>query len=246
MKISKHYRQKQNWIKIPSTLIALALLFFVSSCSPKHSGSDEQPEPQSGIFFLHAAPGVGGMNVSLNDTKLNSDETLSYTKTFGLNVIPNNYEIQFTHPVSGNVVAEAADSLQGGYIYTAVLYDTASSVNLMLFKNLFEETDQTTGSFVNFLNLDPDNPSVTIKVDGEDVFLNRTYADNVTNPDLAKYKVLSPGTYSIKAFDADGELIDEVEDATLELGGAHVLYLSGYEDADKEDLEPKLHFFRAF
>ncbi len=236
-------KMKRNVLTISLSVAALALVALMSSCmknNDNHSNS-----PQGVLSVLHAAPGYGGVDVFLNKNKITTNGTLNYFNGGSLRIDPADYEISFVAPVSGDTIASKQDSLGANY-YSAILYDTASQVKLMLIEDQFEETQDYGNTFLRFLQLSPGNDAVTIYV-GKDVFVSsRTFADNVGNPSLAKFKPLSAGPYSFTAVDAQGDTLGQVEEKDLQGGSAYTLYLSGYDGAAKDSLKQNLRLIKTF
>ncbi len=236
---------KKNVWKLSMIVVALAGTTLFSSCL--NSDDDYTPEPQAGLFLLHAAPGIGGTDLYLNTNKP-FDQVFKYTYYTSRGLTPDDYRIAFVSPINGSTdtLAAASDSLKNRHTYTAVLYDTASAVKLMLFEDRFESAQSSGSAFMRFLQLSPGDLSVTINIDQDQFTTNRHFADNVAQPDLAQFEPLSYGQYNFTALDANGDTLGHVEGEKLVANGYYTLYLSGYEGATEDSLKIKLHLARSY
>ncbi len=235
---------KKNVLTIALSVAALAFVTLFSSCMKNNNGGNNS-EPQGVLSVLHAAPGFEGLDVYLNKNKITTNGTLNYFNGGSLRVTPADYTISFIFPVSGDTVASKQDSLGANY-YSAILYDTASQVKLMLIEDQFEQSQNSGDAFLRFLQLSPGSDVVTVYA-GKDVYASsRTFADNAGNASLSKFKPLSAGSYSFTAVDAQGDTLGHIEDKTLQGGGAYTLYLSGYKGAPKDSLKQTLNLIQTF
>lgn len=236
---------KKNVWKLSMMMAALAGITLFSSCL--NSDDDYTPEPQAGLFLLHAAPGIGGTDVYLNTTKL-FDPVFKFTYHTSRGVKPADYRIAFVSPVSGSTdtLAAVSDSLKDRQTYSAILYDTASAVKVMLIEDRFESAQSNGSAFLRFLQLSPGDLSVTVNIDKDQFTANRHFADNVVQPDLAKFQPLSYGTYSFTALDANGDTLGQAESKELVANGYYTLYLTGYEGATEDSLKIKLRLARSY
>src|SRR5699024_1620038 len=103
--------RKSYW-KLSLIVVAIGMVSFLSSCL--NNDDNYTPQPRTGLFILHAAPGVGNLDVFLNGEKVNKD-ALSYTDggSLGNGIRPNMYTISFKNAVdTGITVASIQDSLR--------------------------------------------------------------------------------------------------------------------------------------
>lgn len=236
-------KMKRNMWKLSMTMIALAGITLFSSCLD--NDDDFTPTPQAGLSFLHAAPGIGGVDIHLNTDKI-TQGAFSFTNFAGLPVKPDDYRIAFVTAANKDTIATVTDSLRDGHSYSAVLYDTLSAVKVMLFEDEFEEAQSSGAAFLRFLHLSPDNDAVSIYIDNDEFISNRHFADNKIQSDLAEFKPLSSGQFSITAIGANGDTLGQVEDAQLQGNGYYTVYLSGYAAATVDSLKVKLRLSRTY
>lgn len=219
--------RKSYW-KLSLIVVAIGMISFLSSCL--NNDDDYTPQPRTGLYILHGAPGVGNLDVFLNGEKVN-DDALSYTNggSVGNGIPPNMYTIAFKNAVdTGTTVASIQDSLRNGVSYNAVLYDTGSVVKVMLFPNTVKEGNgQSGGAFLRFLQLSPDLNGVTFRMNETPVSENRNFADVANDPQKAAYFSKSGGSYSFSAVDQSGNIIDKIENKTLKSGAGYTIYLDG-------------------
>lgn len=237
-------KMKKNILKLSFGLAALAGVTLFSSCMDNND--DYTPQPRAALSILHAAPGIGGADIYLNDNKI-SNKVFKFTNHGATPVKPADYKISFVSPVSKeDTLATVSDSLKNGASYSAILYDTASEVKLMLFEDQYANAQSSGATFLRFLQLSPGNDAVTINIDQEEFTANRHFADNLVQPDVAEFKPLSYGKYNITALDASGDTLDHLENAELQGSGYYTLYLSGYEGATEDSLKLQLRLIQTY
>lgn len=220
---------KKNYLKLSMMVLALGAMTFFSSCLK--NDNDYTPQPRSGLFVLHASPGVNAVDVFLNDTKITKGQALGYTEGGSLSVTPDAYTFNFAEASNNDktVASYEADSLVNGDSYSVILYDTGSVKKVMFIKNTFQ--GQTSGAYIRFLHLSPDAGMVTINMDETPLFSERTFADNLQNSDKAKFQAFSGSKYSFTAINAQGDTIDQLKKAQMKTNNFYTLYLDGLDSA---------------
>src|SRR5690625_3023523 len=235
---------KRNVLTSSLAILALTSVTLFSSCLK--NDDNFEPEPKAGLFVLHAAPGIGGMDILLNNEDLTNGNALGYSYHGTISVDPNDYNIAFVKPVGKDTIASAGDSLRDGHNYSAILYDTGSAAKVMLFEDQFDQGQSGGSSFLRFLQLSPNDEAVSIHIDQDEFTSNRHFADNVADGSKAKFNPISAGQYNITALNATGDTLGSIDGAKLATRGYYTLYLGGYKEATVDSLKVDLNLVRSY
>lgn len=216
---------------------------FLSSCLKNSSNTPSQPS--SAVWVLQASPGSPSLNVYFNTA---NQGAIAYAQGgWTPPVKVGNYNFSFVNSSTGDTVSQVQDSIQAGSYYSLVLYDTGSMRKVMLFKDQSDQSQGNTDALVNFLQLSPDSHPVTVNVDSVTVFPQRTFADNVGNPNLSKFTGISQGTHSFTALNAsNGDTLGTLSNVALQAGKIYTVFLRGLASHTSDTLGVKLDIMQNF
>lgn len=214
---------------------------FLSSCL---KSSNTPSQPSSAVWVLQASPGSPSLNVYFNT---DNQGAIAYAQGgWTPSIKAGNYGFSFVNSSTGDTVSQVLDSIQAGSYYSLVLYDTGSMRKVMLFKDQSDQSQGTTDALVNFLQLSPDSGPVTVNVDSVAAFPQRTFADNVANPDLSKFTGIGQGAHSFTALNAHGDTLGTLSGITLQAGKIYTVFLRGLASHTADTLGVKLDIMQNF
>jgi hypothetical protein len=240
-------KMKQKNVLTTSLFIAaITGITFLSGCL---KGDDTPTKPQFLISFLQASPDAPDMDLYFNQDKYNSNPIVYKTR----GQIPKetgNYDIKLVNSSTGDTILRYQDSLKQGY-YSMVVYDTGSSRDLMFFQDQFANQQNQTDMYLRFLHLSPNAGPVKVitntQTDTAVWYNSRSFADNVGNPDLAKFNVKAEGTYSFTAISLNtGDTLGHIEDVQLSANLAYTIYLRGVSGSTVDSLGIELGAMRNY
>jgi len=181
--------------KLTPFLLFAAVVTAFTSCK-KNSDVYEEPA-YSYVMAVNAAASTFGstINVAVGTQQLNDiafGTTSMYTQVpAGDNAVVVDY--------SGNI-SNSNINLEQAKAYTIFTVDDPSGLRAIPVADNLPGT--TTGiSNIRFLQFSSDAPAMDIAIGGNVVFSNRSYNDQATDPSLAAFTTIVPGTYDIEVRD---------------------------------------------
>lgn len=238
--------KKKNVLTLSLFITAISGITFLSGCL---KGDDTPQKPQFVISFLQASPGAPEMDLYLNQDKYNSNP-LVYKTQGPIQEETDDYSIKFVNTSTGDTILRYQDSLKQGY-YSMVMYDTGSARKLMFFQDQFADQQNQTDMYLRFLHLSPNAGPVKVmtntKTDTAIWYDSRSFADNVGNPDLAKFNVKDEGIYSFTAISLNtGDTLAHIKDVQLSANLAYTIYLRGISGSGVDSLGIELGAMRNY
>lgn len=203
------------------SVAALAGMALLSSCLK--NSSDNNSGPQAILSVLQASPDAPSLDLFYNTSKVASGVTynqngITYTQ-------PGSYEISIVNTNTGDTLKQISDSIQSAY-YSLIVYDTAGKWNLMFIQDQFDDSQDPSDAFIRFLQLAPGVSPVDVFVDSVRLFSGRTFADNLQNSGLSKFRTIGSGTHSFYALSEQGDTLGSLKNVSLS-PNVYTIYLSG-------------------
>jgi hypothetical protein len=220
------------------SLVCLSSLTLLNSCLKQNDNTQQQPS--SLVSILQASPGAAGMDLYFNQDKITT-QPLPYTGN-GSNPFPaGNYKISFVNSTSGDTLVQHRDSIEAGQFYSVIVYDTASKMKLMFFKDQFNFSQDQSSMYLRFLQLSPDAGPVDVYVGTTKTYSQRTFADNVIDPTRGVFAPLAQDNYSFTAVSSStGDTLGQLSNIGLSAGRAYTLFLRGLASHTQDSLGLRL------
>lgn len=232
---------KKNVFAIASiALLCFGALTLLSSCLKTNN---KMPTLTGVVSVLHADPNAPTMNVVFNGSNLG---TLSYGQPGVTQPTVGNYTISFVNPVSNDTLNQIADSIGANY-YTLVLYDTTSPAKVMFFQDQIDQPTSQQNVYVRFFQLSADAGPVDVVMDSTQIYTGRTFADNVSNPQLSKFSQYSQGYHSFAVLSSSThDTLGKLVGIPLLAGNAYTVFLQGVANGASDSLGLKLKYMPNF
>lgn len=218
-------------MKYPVRLFFLAaLLTTIFAACNKNDDDPTGPDPQ--LMAVHASPNSPAFNFYLDNTKFNSQPLAFLANTAYTTVTPKNYNVKVTAANNITPLIEIRANLQRGKHYSLFAYDTLLNNRIKAFVVEDDLSAPAAGKAkVRFLQLIPVNVPVDIVANGNILFANRAYADNVNNNSKAAFTAVDGGTYTVDVRIAgSGSSIPPlltVPNVVFEAGKIYTVYAKG-------------------
>lgn len=233
---------KRNVLALSVTSVACALMAMSLTGCLKNNTDNTQPG--AAVSILQASPSDVKMDLYFNTEKVNTQGPMAYPAAGSKSVKTGTYVFSLVNTSSGDTLVQRTDSLQSAY-YSLIVYDTGSHTDMTIFQDQFESS--SSGMYLRFLQLSPDagpvNFYIATSTDTTLASSNRTFADNVTDPDQAVFKGLDQGVYSFAAISAtSGDTLASLPNVTLttQSASAYTLMLRGLASHGTDSLGLKL------
>ncbi|OKL39010.1 DUF4397 domain-containing protein [Pontibacter flavimaris] len=199
------------WMKM--TVLAVVPMLFLASCDDDDDDVVLEVD-NAEVMVVHASPDAPGVDLLINDVKVNSS-ALTYPNNTGYLEVPAGMQnVKVNAAGTATTVIEADLDLKQDKDYTVFAINTLDNIEaLVLEDNL---TDPAAGmAHVRFVHLSPDAPAVDIAVAGGPVlFSNRAFksATDFTPVAAGTYtlEVRPAGTMTVALTIPDVELRDDM------------------------------------
>jgi len=181
--------------KLTPVLLFVSVLAAFTSCK-KDSVAEEQPA-YSYVMAVNAAASTANstINVTVGTQEMPDiafGSTSPYTPvSAGDNAIVVDY--------SGNAESNNIN-LEKGKAYSVFAVDDAAGIRPVAVEDNLPGTAAGITN-IRFLQFSSDAPAMDIVIGGNTVFANRSYNDQSTDPSLAAFTTIVPGTYDIEVRD---------------------------------------------
>ena len=122
----------------------------------------------------------------------------SFTKGY-LKVVSGNFGIQFKNAATDSILAQLPSSTyDSAGFYTLILSNNKkdSSYQANVIVDDYSNISTDTVAYYRFLNISPNLDSVDFYIDNLKIQVNRTPADNFTNPSFNRFQPISRGHHS--------------------------------------------------
>lgn len=228
------------------SLSVAAAALVVTSLAGCLKNNDNANQPGAGLSVLQASPTNVGMNLYINDEKINSQGPITYPAAGFQNIKTGNYVFSLVNASTGDTIAQAEDSLQSAY-YSLIVFDTGYATSIALFQDEYQTGSSNSGYFIRYLQLSPDAGTVNFYLNTQtDTMLvssNREFADFVGISDYSVFNGIDEGVYNFTAVDANnGDTLASLANVAIPPQNANVytLMLRGLRSHTDDSLALKL------
>jgi len=213
-----------------SAFAAIAVMSFVILNGCIKNTPIEPAKPVSYVSVMNIALKAPAVELLFNGEKVTPPINPGAYFTRFSSIEPGIRNVVFKKASSDSVVAELPPGqlYDSSSFYTVLLYDNPSGGALgARIKEAFPAADATK-THIRFFQLSADMPHVDLSVDNTKLFLDRTPADNISNPSLNLFQAYAPGSYTLKATVAGTDsVIATTSFNDLVAGGIYTIFLRG-------------------
>ncbi|QCR23495.1 DUF4397 domain-containing protein [Pontibacter sp. SGAir0037] len=204
----------------PLLLILLPALA-LSSCN-----DDDTTEPtvyQAQVMAVHASPDAPGVDLLVDDVKVNSSALVYPNNTNYLEVPEGTRNIKVNAAGTSTSVIDADLDLERNKFYTIFAADMLSEIKPIVLED--DLTMPASGqSHVRFVHLSPDAPAVDVAVQGGPVlFSNRSFES------ATAFTPVAGGTYNLEVRPAGStDVVLSVPNVQLQAGKIYTIFARGF------------------
>jgi hypothetical protein len=181
--------------KLTPLLLFAAVLTAFTSCK-KNTVVDESPA-FSYIMAVNAAASTANSTIDIAVGAQNMPG-IAFGSSSPYTQVPsgdNAVVVDFSSDIANSTI-----NFEKGKAYSVFGVDDASGLRAVAVEDILPGT--TTGiSNIRFLQFSSDAPAMDIAIGGNVIFSNRSYNDQSTDPSLAGFITIVPGTYDIEVRD---------------------------------------------
>lgn len=185
------------------------------------------------VSVLNAAPYSSATDIYFNGTKVSPSGGISpgqFSSEYG-SLKPGTYTVDFKVAGSDSVLDELpATPYDTSNFYTLIFYNTAPKSPAVSAARILDDFSAVTetSSYYRFFNLNPDMPSVDLYLNGTASQVNRTPADNISNPMYNQFTAISATTYSLQVKDSKTDsVLATSNEFPLSGGSVYTIFLQG-------------------
>lgn len=185
------------------------------------------------VSLMNQAPYSSTADIYFNGTLVSANGGIApgqFSSQYG-SVKPGVYTVDFKKTGTDSLLYElAAASYDTSNFYTLILYNTAPKSPTVQAARILDDFSSVMAStaYYRFFNLSPDMPNVDLYLSGTVAQLNRTPADNVTNPIYDEFQPLNPTVYNIQVKDANSDsVLATLNSTAMAAGSVYTIFLEG-------------------
>lgn len=177
----------KKWMKL--LLLAVLPAVALVSCDDE---SDDVVLNEADVMVVHASPDAPGVDLLINNTKVNTAPLTYPNNTVYLSVPSGTQNIKVNAAGTSTTVIDANVDLEPDGDYTIFAYNTLDNIEaLILEDDLSDPADDR--AHVRFVHLSPDAPAVDIAVQGGDVLFSNSSFRSAT-----AFTPVPTGTYTLE------------------------------------------------
>ncbi len=208
----------KKWMKLLllTVLPAVALV----SCD---DDDDDVVLNDANVMVVHASPDAPGVDLLINDTKVNTAALTYPNNTDYLNVPSGTQNIKVNAAGTSTTVINANLDLDPNTAYTIFAINTLANIEpLVLVDDLTAPAANM--AHVRFVHLSPDAPAVDVAVQGGPVlFSNRSFES------ATAFTPVAAGTYTLEVRQAGTmDVVLTVPDVELSNSGIYTIFAKGF------------------
>ena len=185
-------------MKIKNSLFSGALLVLMSASLVACDKDDPQPE-QSRVLVTHASPNAPGVDLLVDNQKVNSSPLTFPNSTSYLTVNAGTRNVKVNVAGTNTTALEANLPLEKDKNYSVIAYDLVASIKAIAVEDNLA-APAAGKAHIRFFHLSPGAPAVTVGVlSGSTftpVFSNRAFETQATAATNAAFTPVDAGTYT--------------------------------------------------
>lgn len=210
-------------LKGASMLMIVALVVFLSGCLDNDEPNVE-PTPVGYVSIYHAAPDAPGMDIIVDNRKINN-QSFDYSDHSGyLNFFTGERNLKFTAQNASSALVDTTFSIADGKAYSLFVINTVPDLETLLVQDS-AGNPAAGNAMIRFVHLSPDLEPVELKAaDAEIEFVHTAFKQ------ATEFKEVAAGTYSFDALRAGTtDAAVSMNDITLQNGGFYTVIIRGFE-----------------
>lgn len=201
--------------------VALPLAVSMTSCKD----DDEDPAPvaeKSSIMVTHASPDAPGVDLLVDNSKVNTTPLVFPNSTGYLSVAPGTRNVKVNVAGTSTTVINADLPLVKNNFYSVFAVNTVANIEPLVVED--DLTAPASGqAHVRFIHLSPDAPAVDIAVDGGSVVF-----PDVTFKEYTDFTPLAAGSYDLEVRVAGTTTVAlDLDPITLQAGKIYTVFAKG-------------------
>ena len=209
---------------------AVAALFLSAFAACKNN--DDAMEPaKAKVMVVHASPDAPGVDLYVDNSKVNSAALMYPSNTGYLNVNAGDHNIKVNPTGTTTSVIDANVNFASNKAYSVFAYDTVSKIKALMVQD--DLTMPASGkAHIRFMHLSPNAPAVTVGiVDGSTftpVFSNRSFETQETATANQAFTPVDAGTYTFGVqLAATNTTVLTIPGVTLQAGKIYTVFARG-------------------
>jgi hypothetical protein len=201
-----------------------ALVFFVSGCLD-NKDDNVQPVPVGYVSLYHAAPNAPGLDISVDNRKINS-QPFDYSSYSGyLNFYTGNRHVTVSAVNANNALADTTIDVQEGKAYSVFIINRFANIETLVVRDS-AAIPASGKAMVRFVQLSPDAPALDVKIAGSS---GDSWFTNAPFKQASAFKEVDASTYSFEIHQAgSSDVLATVNSATLNPGGYYTIVARGF------------------
>jgi hypothetical protein len=206
----------KNYRAATFSMLFIFVTLFLSACSKKEEAVSASPY----LSVINTSPTAGTFNVYLNDVQINTAAL-----PFGGGIAykqynPGDYRLKFTTASAIESLLTKNITIANSSIYTFFLLDKGAKLDGLLVTDDFSGS-ATTKSYVRFINVSPDAPSLDVALTGKaNLVTDKSYKA------ISGFMEVDPGTYTFDVKDHATGAVKATSESRVLVGGAHYTVLA--------------------
>ena len=199
------------------------LVVFLAGCLDDDLGKVE-PTPLSLVAIYHAAPDAPGLDILVDNNRINT-KPFSYSEYSGyLNFNPGSRNLKFNSANAASALIDTIFNLADGKAYSVFVINRLSSLEMLVVKDS-SAVPASGKAMVRFVHLSPDAPAVDVSVSGE----NSALFANASFKNITEFKAVDAKTYSFQLKQAGSDdILVSAGDVVIRAGGYYTILTRGF------------------
>lgn len=209
------------WMKL--TLLAVLPTLFLASCDDDDDDVDIIVD-QANVMVVHASPDAPGVDLYVDDTKVNN-AALEYPNNTGyleVDAGERNFKVTAAGAGLANPVIDADVTLEDDMNYTIFAADELGSIMPVVLMD--DLTPPASGqAHVRFVHLSPDAPNVDVVVQGgPELFTDVEFTEGTD------FSPVAAGTYTVEVQPVGTDVAAVTATLDLEAGKIYTVFARGF------------------
>jgi hypothetical protein len=201
-----------------------------AACTKTASSTNSSTNTLTYLSVLNLAPYSPAAEVFLNGAQATGSILPGNYSSSYAHLTPAAYDVKFETAASDSLLAEIpTSSYDSSHFYTLVLYNDSIHGPAKAIKIIDDFSAVTlSNSYVRFMDMCLELPSVDLYINGSPVQQNRVAKDNVANETFDIFTPISPGSFNLQIKKAGTDsVMASLQNATFTAGNAYTVFLSG-------------------
>lgn len=204
-------------------VFASASLVCMTSCLDDDS-QPSQPDAVAFVSLFNASPDAPDLDIVVDNRQINSNPFEYADYTGYLRFFTGERNLKFGPFGASNIVVDTTVTFEVGKAYSVFVVDEYSDAGIIVLNDNSE--DPASGKAkIRLVNLSPDTPDATLKVDGE----TSAVVEPQPFKEASDFIEVDAKTYDFKVTSDNGsEVVLDVPDVDLQTGWFYTIIVRGY------------------